>query len=544
MAIPILNELNEEIKRLYIAGSPLAKGDPRIKKYIQPLEKLGQRAPVFAALAAKLTELTEFSEEGGKSSPENLMETGTLLYSVLYTQGAADAEGELLEINYAEKPLTVKKIPHSKLHPLIDVLLSGTQTHSAIPEEAFKEGYYDDPRLYPAYVKAVTPTLSYVSNFVADTIIPAIGRPLLPFLKAAFNINGDKRDARLFKIMYKIAGNEILPLSEKVMAEGSAPVIVEAIYTLCENPAYEETLLSFTKDKKAEVRQAAFSALAQMGSKKGGSLIIEGLGKASVTTLLESVRITNNPDIISKAFSEVEKSMEDWEKRSPKIKGLLKVFASREEDEGLELLRKYLSDKAFFAKAQYPLELYDILQILYDANTPAKDKLLYDISTANANLDHYRIRAAIRLFPADKVFDECCGLVKKNKQLYNSLLYAYDIGWGQKLLDESKKWDRRWAQVFIDNEQAGPAYTLIFDDDEKSWQNLLDLSVERAKKETYNVPIYGEILGWAYRIGFPKAESYFEKFDKAKYPKEMLEKAIEKAKTKQENDNYYGSKNS
>ena len=51
MSIAVLNEVYNETRRLAIAGSGLASGDYRLKKLISPLQKAGQKAPVFRKVA-------------------------------------------------------------------------------------------------------------------------------------------------------------------------------------------------------------------------------------------------------------------------------------------------------------------------------------------------------------------------------------------------------------------------------------------------------------------------------------------------------------
>lgn len=84
MRIQALYDLQQEIDRLYIAGSKFAKDDPRLAKQLPVLNKLGEKAPVFKKLAQNVEELIQ---SNALKSSEKLLDTGGLLYSVLYTQG-------------------------------------------------------------------------------------------------------------------------------------------------------------------------------------------------------------------------------------------------------------------------------------------------------------------------------------------------------------------------------------------------------------------------------------------------------------------------
>jgi len=109
MALPLLNDLRNELERLYIAGSALALDDPRVKRHLPALQKLGERAPVFRNLADRLAALTET-----EASPENLMEAGTMLYSILYSQGRTDNGCTLKPFAYSETPLAITQTRFSQ----------------------------------------------------------------------------------------------------------------------------------------------------------------------------------------------------------------------------------------------------------------------------------------------------------------------------------------------------------------------------------------------------------------------------------------------
>jgi len=162
MALVILNELHNEITRLYIAGSSLAQGDPRIKKYIPQLQKLGEKAPVFNALAEKLSTLVEGDS---KTSPTALMEAGVLLYSLRFTQGTTETGEEAHEMHYAEKYLAATKTPYSRLSIVMEQLTTNSQKKPNNIVKLFESGQYNDPRLFSAYCQAVIGKKTPISDW-------------------------------------------------------------------------------------------------------------------------------------------------------------------------------------------------------------------------------------------------------------------------------------------------------------------------------------------------------------------------------------------
>src|SRR5215471_11650178 len=95
MSLALIQESAKEVRRLAIAGSPLAVGDFRLKKLIAPLESAGAKAPVFAQVAKAISDLVNGKEA---DSAANLLSLSTLLNAILYTQGQTGAEGELREV--------------------------------------------------------------------------------------------------------------------------------------------------------------------------------------------------------------------------------------------------------------------------------------------------------------------------------------------------------------------------------------------------------------------------------------------------------------
>src|SRR6476661_7452469 len=62
MSIALIQESAKEVRRLAIAGSPLAVGDFRLKKLIAPLEQAGAKVPVFAQVAKAIGDLVNGSD--------------------------------------------------------------------------------------------------------------------------------------------------------------------------------------------------------------------------------------------------------------------------------------------------------------------------------------------------------------------------------------------------------------------------------------------------------------------------------------------------
>src|SRR5688572_5080443 len=92
MSIAVLTQVYDETRRLAIAGSAVAPGDFRLKKLVPPLEKSGEKAPVFAKVAQAIHAVVDSND---KTAAAALLDLTTLVNAILYTQGETGAAGEL-----------------------------------------------------------------------------------------------------------------------------------------------------------------------------------------------------------------------------------------------------------------------------------------------------------------------------------------------------------------------------------------------------------------------------------------------------------------
>ena len=95
MSLALIQESAKEVRRLAIAGSPLAVGDFRLKKLLPPLEQAGAKVPVFAQVAKAIGDLVNGTEA---NSAANLLGLSTLLNAILYTQGQTGSGGDYREL--------------------------------------------------------------------------------------------------------------------------------------------------------------------------------------------------------------------------------------------------------------------------------------------------------------------------------------------------------------------------------------------------------------------------------------------------------------
>lgn len=266
MRIQALYDLQQEINRLYIAGSKFAKNDPRLAKQLPVLNKLGEKVPVFKKLAQNIEELLQ--SETAESS-EKLLNTGILLYSVLYTQGETTEEN--VESSGLNPSFQLDKLNTStsflELKPVIDALTTTRQGRMAVVQDAFKQGVFNDFRTFEYLDGGLGDKYSELADYIEKTIIPSIGERILPVIKNNFSYGGRTEDVRRFRLLYQLKDKDMDEMIKTVLAGASVGLQAEAVQMLADDVANKERITQFLNDKHKLVREAASWALAKLDKK-------------------------------------------------------------------------------------------------------------------------------------------------------------------------------------------------------------------------------------------------------------------------------------
>jgi hypothetical protein len=259
MSLALIQESAKEIRRLAIAGSPLAVGDFRLKKLIAPLEQAGAKVPVFAQVAKGLNDLVQGKEA---DSAGHLLSLSTLLNAILYTQGQTGAEGEAREIETFPTNCTTTKTSARALKPLVEALTTIGQGRFETVKEGIDRGRFNDLRLFGPALQALDDNYPELADLVAEKVLPAFGPGILPQLKAALDIKGKRADARRLQVMHQLDPAGALELCKTALEEGSVDVKVMAISCLGQHEDCLPLVQEQASAKNKVLREAALETLA------------------------------------------------------------------------------------------------------------------------------------------------------------------------------------------------------------------------------------------------------------------------------------------
>ena len=271
-----LYELQQELNRLFIAGSKFAKNDPRLQKHIPILKKLGEKAPVFNKLAQDVEELLQLDAQ---QSAEKLLSLSTLLYSVLYTQGTTTEEGVAVADQVPNVALADVNTQYSylQLKPVLQALTQSNSGRLETVKDAYERGIFKDSRTFGYLSFALADKYSELADYIMEVVIPASGKAMLPFLVADFKLEDKVENVRRLRLLYKLGYAEVDGLIDKIFAESLPNLQAEAIAILSDkkDEKTEDFIITLTGDKNKTVRGAAYKALAKIGTQRSVDKLYE-----------------------------------------------------------------------------------------------------------------------------------------------------------------------------------------------------------------------------------------------------------------------------
>lgn len=287
MKLQPLYDLQEEINRIYVAGSKLSAGDPRLQRHIPIFNKLGEKVPVFAWIAAGLDDLLVADKE---TSAEKLIAVSILLYSVLYTQGETIQEG--LKISEQVPTIDLDDLAtnssYLEIKPIVEALTSTGSGRYEVVMDAFERKVLNDSRLYQYVDTALGDKYSELSTLIETRVIPSIGSSMLPILLKNFAIEATKEQEKRFRAILKIGFEGVEELCHQVLQSSCTDMQVDAIAYLGHNPENEDLLISMLDEKNTARLKAVCIGLANIGTESANAALVEAYLKNKTKSKIEA----------------------------------------------------------------------------------------------------------------------------------------------------------------------------------------------------------------------------------------------------------------
>ncbi len=285
MDITPIYELRTRLRAAAIAGTNLLSEDFRLKKAVENSAALSAASPVFA----KINEMTKKLLNDG--SPENLLDTITLVDAVITTLGNVGVSGELKPIEIEGSSSAVVNAPYSRLSTIIDALTTsgGGQYNTIISARNDSPEIFNDYRVKIALVRGLGASYSELADTVAN-ILKGMGKDIVPLLKKDFDPKGKKEMIRRLSVMEELCKAEENDFYLEQLENAEKDVRKALIYALRHDEKNIDRLIELTKTEKGKLKTAALAALMSFDSERTAEFFEEYSKKkpAEVISLLGS----------------------------------------------------------------------------------------------------------------------------------------------------------------------------------------------------------------------------------------------------------------
>ncbi len=321
MSTALLQEVYQETRRLYIAGSDLAKDDFRLNRLLPRLQQLGERSPVFKRIGDGVaTLLAGSSTSEGEDSATQLQRLTLLVLSVLRTQGSTASTSEQAEPLSSEDITLRTRLTYRQLAPVQQALTTTGGGRYEIVKHAWQEGYFEDVRLLPLAVSALADPYSDIADLAMNSIVPGYGKPVLPYLMDDFDPQGGKLEIRKMKAIQAIAGAEYADFYFQTAETTKGDMKATAIAGLAGLEQYLPHLLEWSKDKKKEVRAVAYNALAQISAPEAQEVLYINFSDASrdLDLVVDALLVNMQPELAKRLHAAAWEALEAVASHPPK----------------------------------------------------------------------------------------------------------------------------------------------------------------------------------------------------------------------------------
>lgn len=535
MSLALIQESAKEVRRLVIAGSPLAVGDFRLKKLVAPLEQAGAKVPVFAQVAKAIGDVVNGKEA---DSAANLLNLSTLLNAILYTQGQSGAEGEMCALETFASNSASTRTPARLLKPLVQALTSTGSGRFEIVRSAVERGAFNDLRLIDPAINALGDIYPELADLVAEKVLPGYGPGIVPLLKSGLDLKGKKTDARRLQIMHGLDPDGTLPLCKTALEDGSPEVKAAAITCLGKHEDCLPLVLEQADAKNKQLRAAALEALAEHDRPEITKLFT-GLVKGKALDILAApFRALRNREVLNSLIEEGKRVfgllLKGDSEQIPRYWEILNCLEQRKDAEVEAFVLECFSQGDKVGKLKGAKNSYvagdDIMirlaGLLYNVGTPKTlEAILAKRDALPATVFGLVVRSALRTWPADKVFTEFSPLLGQTKgagkakcaelerfisatawdenSRFNPVSYDDDLGADEEQTLKKVQWDARWLDAAVKADEQTIVCSLTRPNHKAALNYLLKLG--EAKKMSDS----GLLIRALVRSEYPKVTDVF-----------------------------------
>ncbi|WP_127492289.1 hypothetical protein [Paenibacillus glycanilyticus] len=521
MSVDLLLDLQVEVRRLFIAGSSLAEGDIRLSKLLPSLQKAGEAAPVFKRLADTTEALIQAPRA---ESALKLLELATLLSAVLHTQGKTDVAGETQPVSSAGLSLPTE-VTFRRLHPLLEALTTKGSGRLEQIRQAYEDRSFLDLRALPALCSALDDVYSEIPEFIQLKILPEFGQAAVPLLQSQLNLQGGKGDARRLQLLHLLQGESALELVQEAGASGAPELKIAAIELLSGYEGQEGFLLEQSREKRKEVREAAYYALARLASIPCQDRLFEAVASKDAELVIYPIRkcsaLTLHKRIIAHAEEQLDRySASEGKAREAALQQLhtnlrcLNSHAHELAEIAFPMLGRLMATDEFMT-ADAGVVQDTAAELLLALESEPSDRFAIGLHSAyKGKFIGYSFRAAFRQLSPAELFDRYADAIKGRSASAKLLQQAIQQIVHEQLTGSDERaetvpeeaWDRRWVKALAGQDLTDLVCAFAHQNDRDVTSYLVSKLKDGSRVNDYRTQ---NVLLTLFRVGFKEAPELF-----------------------------------
>ncbi|TCM96361.1 hypothetical protein EV294_105228 [Paenibacillus sp. BK033] len=521
MSVDLLLDLQVEVRRLFIAGSSLSEGDIRLSKLLPSLQKAGEAAPVFKRLADTTEDLIQAPRA---ESASKLLELATLLSAVLHTQGKTDVAGETQPVNSTGLSLPTE-VTFRRLHPLLEALTTKGSGRLEQIRQACEDRCFLDLRALPALCSALDDVYSEIPEFIQQKMLPEFGQAAVPLLRNQLNLQGGKGDARRLQLLHLLQGESALELVAEAGASGAPELKIAAIELLSGYEGQEGFLLEQSREKRKEVREAAYYALARLSTipcqdrlfeavaSKDAELVIYPIRKCSALALHKRIIGHADEQLVRYAASEGKAKEAALQQLYYDLR-CLSGHANELAEAAFPMLGKLMATDEFMTADAGGVQ-DAAAELLLAMESEAADRFAIGLHSAyKGKFIGYSFRAAFRQLSPAELYDRYADAIKGRSAPAKLLQQAIQQIVHDQLASSDERadavpqeaWDRRWVKALAGQDLTDLVCAFTHENDRDVTSYLVSKLKDGSRVNDYRTQ---NVLLTLFRVGFKEAPELF-----------------------------------
>ena len=358
MGIAILNELQDRLHTLAIAGTNLLSEDFRLKKTAKQFHAIALSSPVLSKIDQMIQCLFD---ENNKEKEITLMDAITLVNAVVCTQANYTVKKEEQQQITVLEGGSITNIKYSELEPIITALTTKGSGRYEIIRNVYrnKKELFKDFRILPLLVKGLNDSYSELADLI-ERILIEIGENVVLFCKNDFDVMGSKDMIRRLNILEKLAKDSENDFYISLLENSSPSIREKAMILLGYSSQNIDLLIHLAETEKGKYKTAALTALSMLNEKKSIDYMIE---KAKKKPQIYLIYLKNcNTKEASDIFAyELEKLLDELlqidgkevtDKVLKKLQNILPAIDYKYSDKLISVLERYGNENKIFNKVE------------------------------------------------------------------------------------------------------------------------------------------------------------------------------------------------